>query len=60
MARLALYTLKYIDKSAGYKHDLFSDDPDFNMTRLWTVIQKQVMTGAGGTQEKWAARLTPC
>lgn len=27
MARLALYTLKYIDKSAGYKHDLFSDDP---------------------------------
>ena len=26
MARLALYTLKYIDKSAGYKHDLFSDD----------------------------------
>lgn len=126
MARLAHYTLKYIDKSAGYKHDLFSDDPglqydkaldrhpeacddrrwrhagemgrkadhvlnaadkgegvyrlmsfslsnspfagtdgallhvtlhaDESLTEgtLTAVIQKQVMTGAGGTQAKWA------
>ena len=52
MARLALYTLKYIDKSAGYKHDLFSDGPDFNMTNFWADRQP-VFTQADGTQVKW-------
>lgn len=40
MAKLALYTLRYIDKSAGYKDDLFKNDPDFDMTKYWANRQE--------------------
>ena len=40
MAKFALYTLRYLDKSAEYKFDLFSNDPDFNMTQFWAKRQK--------------------
>lgn len=40
MAKFALYTLRYLDKSAEYKFDLFSGDPDFNMTQFWAKRQE--------------------
>lgn len=40
MARMALYTLRYIDKSTEYWNDLFRGDPDFNMTKFWADRQR--------------------
>ena len=40
MAKLALYTLRYIDKSTEYKNDLFKNDPDFDMTKFWANRQE--------------------
>lgn len=40
MAKLARYTLRYIDKSTEYKDDLFKNDPDFNMTKFWAKRQE--------------------
>lgn len=40
MAKFASYTLKYLDLSKDYRNDLFSGDPDFNMTKFWANRQQ--------------------
>ena len=39
MAKLALYTLRYIDKPREYKNDLFKNAPDFDMTKFWANLR---------------------